>query len=277
MNVVGGAEVAGASYTPSTPYTGGLPTKVVKKGSKGTNVKKVQKFLNWCIKAGLKVDGACGDKTVKAIKKFQKQYGLKADGVFGSKSRAKAKKIVAAHNPAPTPAPIPTPAPAPAPTPSVSGSAIAAKAIEYAYPYGTSKKKYTYGKGKAKATYKAALKKYMKKKAKISQTDCGYFASTCARAAGHSGFLALPSSAKKSYPKLPGTMYIAQKGGASNLLPGDIIRYRKTNGHQHVVVYIGDGKIAHASRNHAYPRVSKSKPWKGKGVKKSSIQVVRAK
>ena len=117
----------------------------------------------------------------------------------------------------------------------------------------------------------------MKKKAKISQTDCGYFASTCARAAGCSGFRALPASAKKAYPKLPSTMYIAQKGSASGLKPGDIIRYRKTNGHQHVVVYIGNGKIAHASRNHAYPRVSKSKPWNGKGVKKSSLQVIRAK
>ena len=79
MDFMGGAEVAGAAYKPSTPYTGELPTKTVKKGSKGSNVKKLQKFLNWCIKAGLKVDGVCGDKTVKAIKKFQKQYGLKAD------------------------------------------------------------------------------------------------------------------------------------------------------------------------------------------------------
>ena len=73
-----------AAYTPTTAYTGGLPSKTVKKGSKGTDVKHVQNFLNWCIKAGLKVDGYCGSKTTAAIKKYQKQYKLKVDGIFGS-------------------------------------------------------------------------------------------------------------------------------------------------------------------------------------------------
>lgn len=254
---------------PTTAYTGGLPSKTVKKGSHGTDVKHLQKFLNWCIGAGLKVDGACGSKTVKAIKKFQKAYGLKQDGVFGSKSRAKAKSIVNAHKP-------PQPAPTPTPQPTTNAQMIVAKALEYAWPYGTSASKYKYPKGSAKSVYKSALKECMGKKAKISQTDCGYFASTCARAAGHKGFLALPGSYKEKYPKLPSTMYIAMKGKATNLLPGDIIRYRKSGG-QHVVVYLGGGKIASAARKHAFPRVSKGKPWTGSKVKKSTIQVVRAK
>lgn len=257
---------------PTTAYTGGLPSKTVKKGSHGTDVKHLQKFLNWCIGAGLKVDGACGSKTVKAIKKFQKAYGLKADGVFGSKSRAKAKSIVNAHKP-PQPAPTPTPTP----QPTTNAQKILARALEYAWPYGTSASKYKYPKGSAKSVYKSALKKYMGKKAKISQTDCGYFASTCVRASGTSGsFLALPSSYKKKYPSVPSTMYIASQGGVGTLMPGDVIRYRKKGG-QHVVVYIGDGKIAHASRKHAFPRVSKSKPWNNSNVKKSTIQVIRAK
>lgn len=255
---------------PTTAYTGGLPSKTVKKGSHGTDVKHLQKFLNWCMKSGLKVDGSFGSKTKTAVKKFQKQYGLKQDGVFGGKSRAKAKSIVNAHKP-PQPAPTPTPTP----QPTTNAQMIVAKALEYAWPYGTAASKYKYPKGSAKAVYKSALKKYMGKKAKISQTDCGYFASTCARAAGHKGFLALPSSSKKKYPKLPSTMYIAQKGAATDLHAGDIIRYRKKGG-QHVVVYIGDGKIAHASRKHAFPRVSKSKPWNNSNVKKSTIQVLRA-
>ena len=73
IGFVNTAQLASAAYDPSTPYTGKLPTKTVKKGSKGTNVKRVQKFLNWCIKAKLKVDGSCGKNTVAAIKKFQKQ------------------------------------------------------------------------------------------------------------------------------------------------------------------------------------------------------------
>ena len=75
-------------------YSGSLPTKTVKKGSKGENVKNVQTFLNWCIKAGLVVDGVCGSKTVSAIKKYQRRYGLSRDGIFGSKSRSMAKYLI---------------------------------------------------------------------------------------------------------------------------------------------------------------------------------------
>lgn len=105
---ISSAQVQSAAYTPSTPYTGGLPGTTVKKGSKGPDVKHVQKFLNWCIKAGLAVDGSCGSKTVAAIKRFQKQYGLKQDGAFGSKSKAKAQSIINAHKPKPAPKPAPS-------------------------------------------------------------------------------------------------------------------------------------------------------------------------
>lgn len=258
-----------AAYTPTTAYTGGLPNKTVKKGSKGTDVKRVQNFLNWCIKAGLKVDGACGSKTVAAIKKFQKQYGLKQDGAFGSKSRAKALSIVNAHKPKPTPTPTPTP--------TTNAQKIAAKAKEFAWAEGTAAKTTTYKTGYAKSVYKTALKKYMGKKAKISQSDCGYFASTCVRASGTSGsFTALPANAKKEYPPVPNTMRIVSTGGVGSLQAGDIIRYRKKSG-QHVVVYIGDGKIAHAGRGHWFPKVVASKPWNSSNVKKSTIQVIRAK
>ena len=71
-------------------------------------------------------------------------------------------------------------------------------------------------------------------------------------------------------------MRIVSKGGVGTLQPGDIIRYRKKSG-QHTVIYIGDGLIAHASRKTAFPRVSKNKPWNGSNVKKSTIQVIRAK
>ena len=92
-------------YYPTTPYTGAIPTKTVKKGSKGTDVKAVQAFLNWCINAKLSVDGVCGKYTDEAIRKWQKQYksyGIKADGVFGKASIAAAKKIIAKYAPEPT-------------------------------------------------------------------------------------------------------------------------------------------------------------------------------
>lgn len=283
-NIIGyinSAPLMSAAHVPTTPYTGGLPTKTVKKGSKGADALKVQKFLNWSENAGLKQDSYCGSHTVAAIRKFQKRYKLKVDGIFGNQCRSKAKKIVAAHA-APTPAPTPAPAPAPSPAPApVSASPNADKivfaATSYAYPSGTAKKKYQYKTGKPRASYKAAIKAYMGKKAKISQTDCGYFVATCVRASGTSGsFLALPGSSKKAYPSVPSTMRIVSKGGVASLQPGDVIRYRKKSG-QHTVIYIGDGKIAHASRKHAFPRVSKSKPWTNSNVKKSTIQVLRAK
>lgn len=260
-----------AAYTPSTPYTGKLPTKTVKKGSRGADAKAVQTFLNWCIKAGLKTDSYCGSKTTAAIKRFQKQYKIKVDGVFGSQSKKKAQSIINAHKPKPKPAPTPTPA-------KTGADKIVAKAKEYAWPYGTASKTVAYKTGYAKAVYRTALKKFMGKSAKISQSDCGYFVSTCVRSSGvSSSFLALPGKASQSYPAVPSTMTIVSKGKVGTLRPGDIIRYRKTNSHQHVVIYIGNGYIAHASRGNAFPRISKSSPWNNSNVKKSTIQVIRAK
>lgn len=266
---------AAAAYTPTSEYKGSLPSSTVKKGSKGKNVYNVQTFLNWCIKAGLKTDSIAGNKTVAAIKKFQKQYKLKVDGIFGKQSLSKAKSIVNAHKPKPAPKPTPTPAPS-----TSNADKILAKAKEFAWAYGTKSSKYAYKTGSAKGVYKTALAKYMKKKAKISQTDCGYFVSTCVRASGvASSFLALPAKASKAYPAVPSTLSIVHKGkiGSGVLKPGDIIRYRKTNGGQHTVIFLGDGKIAHASRSNAFPRISKSTPWTNSNVKQATIQVIRAK
>ena len=50
---------------------------LLKKGSTGEDVKKLQKFL------GLKDDGDFGDKTDIVVKKWQKENGLKEDGIVG--------------------------------------------------------------------------------------------------------------------------------------------------------------------------------------------------
>ena len=52
-------------------------TRVLKKGSKGTDVKKLQKAL------GINADGVFGNTTLKAVKKFQKSKKLSQDGVVG--------------------------------------------------------------------------------------------------------------------------------------------------------------------------------------------------
>lgn len=228
--------------------TGGSPT-----------VKKMQKWL------GVTQDGQWGRNTSIAL---QKKLGIKQDGIAGAATFKALQKFLNGSQPAP----------APTPTPTTNAQKIVAKAKEFAWPSGTSSKTTAYKTGYAKSVYKTALKKRMGKSAKISQSDCGYFVSTCVRASGvSSSFLALPGSAKKAYPSVPSTMKIVSKGGVGTLQAGDIIRYRKTNNHQHTVIYIGNGQIAHAGRGNWFPKVASSKPWNNSNVKKSTIQVIRAK
>lgn len=61
------------------------------KGDKGTQVKNLQKFLNWANGTSLTVDGIVGPKTIAQVKKFQKAVKIKEDGKFGKNSLAKAK------------------------------------------------------------------------------------------------------------------------------------------------------------------------------------------
>lgn len=83
--------------TTGKTYTGTFPTLpkrgYFKKGDTGTQVKYLQKFLNWYGDYGLTVDGDFGAKTDVAVEKFQKATGLKVDGLFGSKCLAKAKTV----------------------------------------------------------------------------------------------------------------------------------------------------------------------------------------
>lgn len=263
------------SYRPSTPYTGTLPAKTVKDGTKGEDAKACQTFLNWCINAGLSVDGNCGANSVRAIKIYQKTYGLGVDGKFGKASRTKAAEIVKEHDKQPYSGAYPSTTVKTTETVSRGGE-IVAKAKEYAWPKGTASSKTSYKTGAAKAAYKTALKKYMNKSAKVSQSDCGYFVSTCVRASGIApSFLALPGSYKNAYPAIPGTMKLVSSGSVGTLQPGDVIRYRKSSG-QHTVLYIGDGLIAHAGRSNWFPKIAASKPWNNSNVKKSTIQVIRA-
>jgi peptidoglycan hydrolase-like protein with peptidoglycan-binding domain len=60
---------------------------ILRLGSKGDEVKYLQKYLNhYFPSTPLAVDGIFGKKTEDAVKKFQKSRGLKADGIVGSKT-----------------------------------------------------------------------------------------------------------------------------------------------------------------------------------------------
>ena len=76
-----------------TTYQGELPTKQLKKGSTGEQVKLLQKFLNWYGGCDLVVDGIFGAATDKAVRNFQKKNGLDVDGIVGPKTRNKMKVV----------------------------------------------------------------------------------------------------------------------------------------------------------------------------------------
>ena len=74
------------------PYT--EPTKNVKKGSKGNDVRYLQYALNKAGNYHLVVDGVAGDKTIAALMDFQASQGLACDGICGKKTIAKLKELM---------------------------------------------------------------------------------------------------------------------------------------------------------------------------------------
>ena len=48
-----------------------------------TNIKRVQKLVNWILDRNLAVDGAYGTKTSEAVKDLQRKFGLPVNGCFG--------------------------------------------------------------------------------------------------------------------------------------------------------------------------------------------------
>jgi len=79
------------STTPTTPAIT-VPTKALKPGDKGAQVKLLQKALEALGYLSGTVDGAYGPATEAAVKGFQSIAGLKADGVAGAQTLAALKR-----------------------------------------------------------------------------------------------------------------------------------------------------------------------------------------
>lgn len=58
----------------------------IKLNSKGNDVKELQQYLKFLGLYTSEIDEQCGNKTVTAIKKLQKNYNLVSDGIFGKLS-----------------------------------------------------------------------------------------------------------------------------------------------------------------------------------------------
>lgn len=71
---------------PNTNYKEFKPTRNLKYGDRGDDVKELQMTLNNKFYFKLAVDGIFGAQTREAVKKVQAQYGLVTDGVVGVKT-----------------------------------------------------------------------------------------------------------------------------------------------------------------------------------------------
>ena len=113
----GDAVFTGSATKPDTPtseYT--LGTRILKRGSKGADVKALQEFL---LQLGYSLPryGAVGDfggETAAAIKRFQARAGLAQDGVYGGDTHKALMDAVADHDAGKEPA-----EPAEQPEPSI--------------------------------------------------------------------------------------------------------------------------------------------------------------
>ena len=95
-----------------TPYVTPTPTATpagsLKLGSQGDEVRNVQRKLKELGFYKGTVDGDFGEATEKAVKAFQKQYGLTVDGKVGANTMAKLAVAKATAKPAATATPKPT-------------------------------------------------------------------------------------------------------------------------------------------------------------------------
>lgn len=58
-----------------------------------TQIKRVQKLVNWALGINITVDGKYGAKTADAVKKLQQKFKLSVNGCFGEKCLEKCKEL----------------------------------------------------------------------------------------------------------------------------------------------------------------------------------------
>lgn len=242
--------------------------KAVQYGKGGSAcIKNLQKWV------GVEQDGILGKGTAAAWQKKLKDakyYTGIIDGYFGAMSMEAWQRYLNDHDKAVYPKPT-------------NASKIVAEAKKFAWPCGTAKKKYAFKTGSCLKAYAVALKKYLKHTSRKAKSDCGYFVTTCVRAAGISStFLCLKDN-DDPFPAVPSTMEIVFKGKMvpdGILKPGYSVRYKKKNGSQHAYTVIDDNHIAEAGREIRFPvirKIAANSKCNAAGVKHSTIQVLRAK
>lgn len=152
---------------------------------------------------------------------------------------------------------------------------LAQSAESLAWKYGTAEKKWAYKTGAPTSLCKTWMNK-RGYKSRINLSDCGYFQNTAIyKALGKK--VKVLKGVKDKFPSVSG-FNIVHKGAVTSksLKRGDIIRYKSTKG-QHVLMYLGNGKIAEAGRGTRFGVIRKSTKYNSSYVKKSTLQVLRVK
>lgn len=244
---------------PTTKYTGDIPTPTLKKGSKGKEVEKLQRFLNWYAKANMKVDGIFGSGTELWTRRFQKTEKISPDGVFGKTSQKYANNYKAViSSPSPVAPNIKSKYTGAFPDLIIhSGQKIAYTGIALAYPKGTAKSKYTYGKGKATPAFTAAINKVYPKRSSWSKqcqagASCDVGAGTVIRYSGVD--TSIPRGLQEQIPYLKKSMRFKKTDltKTSQMHAGDIGVYIGKSKGAHIWIGIGNKQIVEANHTAKY-------------------------
>ena len=221
---------------PTGKYSGTIPKPKLREGNKGSEVKNLQKFLNWYMKAGLSVDGVFGEKTLEKVQIFQATEGIKPPGgVYGVKSHKAASKYQG---------------PKPKPKPKTKAELIVDMAKKCAWPYGTAKSKYSYPKGSATADFKKAIAKAYPDRSKWGAqpragASCDVFVGTVIRASGIDPKFPRGLDGVVKHCKGNPKWQLTGIKDTSKLKAGDIV-FQLYSGGGHIFVVLGGGKVANA-------------------------------
>jgi hypothetical protein len=149
-----------------------------------------------------------------------------------------------------------------------------------AWKYGTPKKNYSYKKGRPRDFCKKVMRKYGYN-TKAEYSDCGNFVNSVVRHSGVDKHFTSLHAVKTPFPKHEDKFKIVISGRVpkvKELKAGDIIRYKKKGGDQHAMFYYGHNRICDAGHYNRFGNIRKNDfRYKRKNVRKSTIQVLRAK
>lgn len=244
---------------PSTPFVGLRPVLPkdgsFKCGEHGEHVKRLQSALKWATKVRISVDGAFWNETLWAVVWFQHCNGLVPDGEFGPESMKALNKLIREHkvDEGPKLLEVETPAEdAPAvravTVKKTPNQLLVERAIQDAWPKGTKRRAYRYPSGKRRAQYTKDLQTaYGSRSGWGYQTragaSCDVFVGTVVRAAGVDK--SFPRGLDEQIPYLEKSKKWKQIS-RKNIKPGDIIVQKYKTGGKHIMIYLGNGKVANA-------------------------------